>query len=73
MCDSNIIYKELIEIVAQKGDNAIIEGLVEDAMFESFVSLPTAIFAEILWNPNQNVNELISDVAKYSCVKFANL
>ena len=63
--------KKMVEVIAENNDS-IVEGLVEDAMFECFIPLPVAIFAELLWNPKQNVQELISEVSKFNCVKLIN-
>lgn len=63
---------KMIGLIAKDGKAPIVQALVEDAMFENEVMFPVALYAEMLWTPEQPVNEMIGQVAKYPCVKFAN-
>ena len=65
--------QKMLSVIAQQGINPIVEVLVEDAMFENQLPFVTALFAEMLWNPNMDINETISVVASYPCVTFANI
>ncbi len=64
--------RKIIELISNSGKDVILQALVEDSMFESKIMFPAALYAELLWTPNRPVNELISDVAGYTCVEFAN-
>lgn len=55
---------------AKKGDLTV-TALVEDGMFEANVMYPVALFAELLWDAETDVKELMSSVALRSYVTFA--
>lgn len=55
----------------KKNGKLIITGLIEDAMFEETVMLPSAVYSELLWNPEQDINKLIGETARRSYVEFA--
>ena len=59
--------------IAKNGKDVILQALVEDGMFENEIVFPVALYADLLWNPNRDIDEIIEYVAKYPCVKFANL
>lgn len=63
-------YKRVVKIIAEQGNDVVIEGLVEDGILERQISMPVALYAEILWDLESNINELIGRVAKYPCVNF---
>ena len=65
--------RRMIALIASKGEQPIVEALVEDAMLENQIMLPVALFAEMLWNPNTDMGDMIEQVAKYPCVDFANV
>lgn len=48
-----------------------VSGLVEDGMFEENVMYPVALFAEMLWDADCDIKNLMSDVALRSYVEFA--
>lgn len=58
--------RKTVEAIAESGRGAVVQGLIEDAMLESKISLPAAAYAGILWNPNQKAEEIISSAAKFS-------
>lgn len=64
--------RRMIEIIAQK-DDAIVQALVEDAAFENRISLPVALYSEMLWNTSVDTNELIEEVSNYPFVEFSNI
>ncbi len=66
-------FRKIIALIANKGNDCIVQGLVEDSMFENKIMLPVAIFAEMMWTPNEDTNKLIGQVSKYPCVHFANI
>ena len=46
-------------------------ALVEDGMFERDLQYIVALYAEMLWNTDANVNDLITEVALRDDVTFA--
>lgn len=64
--------KKIISLMSEKNKNANVMGLVEDGMLEFKISLPAAIFAELVWNPLRNTEDVIYDAMRYHCVKTAN-
>ncbi|MBE7053121.1 MAG: hypothetical protein E7391_02460 [Ruminococcaceae bacterium] len=46
-------------------------ALVEDGMFEENIMYPVALYSEMLWNTNGNLNEIMENVALRSYVDFA--
>lgn len=64
------LARKTIGLIAEKNKGAVVEALCEDGLFEEKIALPTAIFAELLFDPTENVSELISRVSAYPCVDF---
>lgn len=58
-------------MTAAKCGKLYISGLIEDGMFEENVMLPSAIFAELLWNPDEDSDKLIGEVSLRNYVEFA--
>lgn len=56
----------------EKGASGVIEGLLEDSMFEAHLYLPAIIYSETLWNPDRPANELIRECMLYPDAAFAN-
>lgn len=69
-CDN---VQRVVSCIVRENGKAIVQGLIEDGMFESEISLPAAIYAEILWNCNAEAKEITAEVLKFPCVKTANL
>lgn len=65
--------RKMISLIINKGNQPIVQALVEDAMLENRIMFPVALFAEMLWNPNAEIGEMIEEVSKYPCVEFANV
>ncbi len=65
--------RKVVNLAHQNANEPIFEALVEDAMFENQIMFPVALYSEILWTPNQDIEVLKEQVAKYSCVNFANI
>ncbi len=64
--------REVIAQYAQATDGqAAMCGLVEDGLFEVKIWFPVALFAEIMWNCEKPVEELIVKTAQRGCVEFA--
>ena len=66
------LVKRTVEIIA-KNKNSVVEGLVEDAMLEDKIAFPVALYAELLWNSEASVDQLIAEISAFPSVKFANL
>jgi hypothetical protein len=49
-----------------------VEVLVENGMLEGGIPFPVALFAEFLWTPSKNTDEITEEVAKYPFVEFMN-
>ena len=64
--------QKIIALIAEKNPDAIVQALVEDAMFEKDIFFPVALYAELLWDPKSDIGELTECVANYPCVTFAN-
>ncbi|MBQ2742964.1 MAG: hypothetical protein IJF32_09175 [Oscillospiraceae bacterium] len=64
--------RKVVELIAKNNEDAILQALVEDSMFEKKIMFPAALYAELLWNPFRPINETIAEVANYPCVEFAN-
>ena len=63
---------EAVRLMANKKNGKLyITGLIEDGMFEDKVMLPAALYSEILWDPNQDIDKMINNVAQRSYVEFA--
>lgn len=50
-----------------------IQALVEDGMLEDHITLPVAIYAEILWNCTREGMETVQQVMKYRCITVENM
>ena len=55
---------------ANHGD-LVLCTLVEDGVFEENVMYPVALYAEMMWNPDEDISRMINDVALRSYVDFA--
>lgn len=53
---------DTIRLINQTNKNATITGLVEDGMFESQIMAPVAIFAELMWDSSQDINEMLTKI-----------
>ena len=60
-------------VAISKGNDPIVEALVEDGAFEEKIFLPVALYAEMLWSPEADTNTLLEQVAQYPITEFANL
>ncbi len=65
--------RKMVSLIAEKGDNPIMQALVEDAMFECGVPFPIAFLSEVFWTPDAPVGEMVEFASNYPCVQFANL
>lgn len=65
--------RKLVAEIAENANDAVLQGLIEDGMFESGIPYPAALYADLLWNPDRDIDEIRETVAKYPCVTFANL
>lgn len=64
--------RKVISIMSEMNKNSNVMGLVEDGMLDCNISVPAAIFAEIVWNPERSTEDIIFDAMRYPCVKPAN-
>jgi len=63
---------EMVQLMKKtKNGELYISALVEDGMFEEHIMHPVALFAEMLWNSDADIKELISEVALRNYVEFA--
>lgn len=64
-------YEMVREMQRLKNGNLCVYALVEDGMFEENIMYPVALYAEMLWNCNEELPRLMSNVAMQSYVSFA--
>ena len=55
---------------ANQGD-LVLCTLVEDGVFEENILYPVALYAQMMWNPNEDLSQMMNDVALRSYVDFA--
>ncbi len=67
------MVRNLIKNIVDKNENAIIEALVEDGTFENKIPFPVCLYAEIIWNPNQDIETIKRKAMESPFVEFANL
>ena len=70
--NAKYVKQTLDELRSIKGKNLEIQALVEDGMFEEKIFFAVALYAELLWNANCDVDSIISMVSAKPCVSFAN-
>ena len=64
--------REAMKVMSDKKNGELYAlGLVEDGMFEETIMFPVALYAEILWNPYEETNKIINEVALRNYVEFA--
>jgi hypothetical protein len=63
------VVKELVDL---RQINTI-EIVIEDGIFEQEISLPAALYAETLWNPERDGRDILCEVCKFPCVTIANI
>jgi hypothetical protein len=63
--------KMIKTIYEAKSSDTCIYALVEDGMFEDAPLFPVALYAEMLWDCTQDLNEMCANVAMRNYVKFA--
>ena len=66
---SNAKYAK--KIVEGLDENTLAAALVEDGVFEESAWFPVALYAEILWNPNRNIETIMTETALIPAVTFA--
>ena len=57
-------------IQAQSDGNVYLTALVEDGMFEKKLYYPVALFAQMLWDCNADLKDLICDTALCDNIEF---
>jgi hypothetical protein len=63
---------EAIRLMArEKGGELMLTALVEDGMFEESIMYPVALYAEMLWDAQADLDTLKSEVALRAYVEFA--
>ena len=55
----------------QKNGELMLTALVEDGMFEENIMYPVALYAEMLWDAEADLDTLMSEVALRAYVEFA--
>lgn len=51
-------------------EDAMITCLVEDGMFENLINYPMALYAQILWDSNRDIEDILCQTALMPCVDF---
>ena len=65
--------KNTISAIADGNSNAVVQALVEDGMLERDIMLPVAMYAQMLWEPERNFDELLQETALWPCVHFGQI
>ena len=66
--------RRIIAMAAERGkEDTVFEALVEDAMLGNQIAFPVALYAEMLWTPDDDAMEMAERVAKYPDVHFSNV
>ena len=64
--------REMVQLISRETDgDTHITALVEDGMFDRQLLYPVALYAEMLWNCNRDISELMYEVALRDDVEFA--
>lgn len=63
--------KYVKEKVEKLDSDTLVAALVEDGLFDKKVWYPVALYAEILWNPKKDIDEILKDTALMTDVSFA--
>lgn len=64
---------KVIKALADRRSTNTVQIVIEDAVFEKEIPIAAAVYAETLWDCNREGADIVSDVSKYPCVKFANI
>lgn len=63
---------DIVRSVSEKKEgDLLISSLIEDGMFEENIMFPAAFFAETLWDPTADADELVTEISLRRYVKFA--
>ncbi len=71
LVNAEAFRKVAAEFKAATGGVCHLCALVEDSLFDVKLWYPAALCAEIMWNCNADISELIRDTAQRPCVTFA--
>ena len=71
MINADKAYDMVKTMRKETGGDLYITALVEDGMFEESIMYPVALYAEMLWDTDCDIREMISSVALRSYVEFA--
>ncbi len=71
LTNADKVYDMIREMYRMKDGNLCAFALVEDGMFEENIMYPVALYSEMLWNCDSNIDELIKEVSLRSYVCFA--
>ena len=66
-----LAYKVIKTMADAKKGGLCITALVEDGMFEKDIMFPVALYSEMLWDNNTDINKMINEVALRNYVTFA--
>lgn len=64
-------YEMIQEMCCTKVGDLCAFALVEDGMFEENIMYPVALYSEMLWDCQRDINELMNEVALRSYVRYA--
>ncbi len=64
-------YEMIKAMQNAKSGKLLITALVEDGMFEENLMFPVALYSEMLWDCNVNIQDMITEVALRDYVTFA--
>ena len=62
----------LQRLCALKDGQMTVTALIEDGMLEKQIPFPAALYAEMLWDPHQELKTVMADVAQRNYVSFCD-
>ncbi len=71
LTNADKVYEMVQQMCHLKDGELCIFALVEDGMFEENIMYPVALYSEMLWDSNNDVKKLMSEVALRCYVSFA--
>lgn len=57
-------------LIQQFHEDTMITCLVEDGMFENLINYPMALYAQMLWDSNRSIEDIMCQTALMPCVDF---
>lgn len=69
--NADAVLEEVRHMTNERNGKLIVSALAEDGMFEKNIWYPMAMFAEMLWNADKDIKDIMCDTALMPNVVFA--